>query len=326
VSEDGPRPLGHGIHVIPVPLPFPGLRWVNSFVIEGDDDITMIDCGVNTSEGRAAISAGLSALGFADAPVGRLIGTHLHVDHVGVAPRLVADSGWRLVMHERVPSLIDRYNDPARFVRKTAAMATRHGAPPDEVAELATMEPVPDYYLPAEPPAETVADGDRIALGTDRDLEVLHTPGHEAAHICLRDSRTGVLFAGDHLLPRITPVIMWRDEDDDPLGDYLDGLERLVGMDAGLTYPAHGVAIDRGAARAAQIKAHHRRRLDDAAELLATGPMTAWTMMGRLFRPHLITFEKRLALRETLSHLEHLRRVGRIESFTEDGVIWYRQA
>jgi glyoxylase-like metal-dependent hydrolase (beta-lactamase superfamily II) len=134
-----------------------------------------------------------------------------------------------------------------------------------------------------------------------------------------------VLFAGDHLLPRITPVIMWRDEDDDPLGDYLDGLERLVGIDAGLTYPAHGAAIDRGAARAAQIRSHHRRRLDDAVELLATGPITAWTMMGRLFRPQLITFEKRLALRETLSHLEHLRRVGRVDSFTEDGLVWYRQ-
>ena len=179
--------------------------------------------------GLAAISAGLSALGLADAPVGRLIGTHLHLDHVGVAPRLVADDGWRLVMHQRVPSLIDRYNDPARFVRETAAMAARHGAPPDEVAELATMDPIPDYFLPAEPPAETVEDGDRIPIGAGRYLEVIHTPGHEAAHICLRDSRTGVLFAGDHLLPRITPVIMWRDEDDDPLGDYLDGLDRFVG-------------------------------------------------------------------------------------------------
>ena len=325
MSGDGSRPLGHGINVIPVPLPFPGLPWVNSYVIEGDDDITMIDCGVDTPEGLAAISAGLSALGLGDAPVGRLVGTHLHVDHVGVAPRLVADDGWRLVMHQRVPSLIDRYNDPARFVNETAAMAERHGAPPDEVAELATMDPVPDYFLPAEPPAETVVDGDRIPIGAGRHLEVIHTPGHEAAHICLRDSRTGVLFAGDHLLPRITPVIMWRDEDDDPLGDYLDGLDRLVGISAGLTYPAHGVAIDRGAARAAQIRAHHRRRLDDAAALLATGPMTAWTMMGRLFRPHLIAFEKRLALRETLSHLEHLRRVRRVESFAEDGVIWYRR-
>ena len=326
MSEDGPRPLGHGIHVIPVPLPFPGLRWVNSYVIEGDDEITMIDCGVDSSDGLAAISVGLSVLGLADAPVGRLIGTHLHIDHVGVAPRLVGDEGWRLVMHQRVPSLIDRYNDPARFVRETAAMAARHGAPPDEVAELSTMDPIPDYFLPAEPPAETVEDGDRIPLGSGRYLEVIHTPGHEAAHICLRDSRTGVLFAGDHLLPRITPVIMWRDEDDDPLGDYLGGLDRLVEIDAGITYPAHGATIDRGAARAAQIRSHHRRRLDDAAALVAAGPMTGWTMMGRLFRPHLITFEKRLALRETLSHLEHLRRVGRVGSFTEDGVIWYRRS
>ncbi len=65
---------------------------------------------------------------------------------------------------------------------------------------------------------------------TSRWLEVLHTPGHEASHICLRDTRTGIVFSGDHVLPRITPVIMVDERDVDVLGQYLSSLERLIDL------------------------------------------------------------------------------------------------
>jgi glyoxylase-like metal-dependent hydrolase (beta-lactamase superfamily II) len=176
------------------------------------------------------------------------------------------------------------------------------------------------YMPPIQPPDHTVADGERIDIGHGRWLEVVHTPGHDSAHICLRDSRTGILFAGDHILPRISPVIMWDEGLGDPLGDYLESLQRLLAMEIQLTYPAHGTLIEHGGERARQILLHHDRRLLDMAELVRAGDSSAWEVMLRSFRPNLTLLETRLAFLETVSHLEHLRLTGTVLVTSRDGV------
>ena len=154
---------------------------------------------------------------------------------------------------------------------------------------------------------------------------MIHTPGHEPAHICLRDSRTGILFSGDHVLPRISPVIMWDEDLGDPLGTYLASLQKLLGMSPRVTYPAHGTLIDRGDERARQILLHHDRRLLDMSELVRTGDTTAWEVMLKSFRPNLTPLEARLAFLETVSHLEHLRMTGRLQVEQRDGTVVFRR-
>jgi glyoxylase-like metal-dependent hydrolase (beta-lactamase superfamily II) len=326
VSDEGaPRSLGHGAHIVPVPLPIPGLSWVNAYVLESDRGLILVDCGVAWEEGFEALIGGIGRLGLDAASVTDLVVTHLHVDHVALAPRLVRELGCRLVMHSSVLEELDDYNDPRHFVATGVELAARHGAPRHEVDELGRIEPRPDLFPVVEAPAATVEDGDRISLRADRYLEVVHTPGHQRAHICLRDSLTGVLFSGDHLLPRITPIVPWNGIDPDPLGDYLGSLHRVSQLGIGLTYPAHGWSIERGDVRANQITAHHRRRLDDIADLLSSSPMTGWEVMTRHFRPNLMLFERRLALSETVAHLEHLRLRGWLSGFEEDGIVWYRR-
>lgn len=175
-------------------------------------------------------------------------------------------------------------------------------------------------------PDSLVADGDRIALSDSRWLDVLHTPGHEPSHICLRDSLTGILFSGDHVLPRITPVIMIDDDGVDVLGDYLASLQRLVDIGIGLTYPAHGGVVDHGSRRAEQISLHHDRRLSGMLDVVSIAPHTAWEVMIESYRPHLDATEQRLALRETVSHLEHLRVRSQVASFAEGDLWFYRRA
>jgi glyoxylase-like metal-dependent hydrolase (beta-lactamase superfamily II) len=174
------------------------------------------------------------------------------------------------------------------------------------------------------PPDVVVGEGDRIDLGEGRFLEVLHTPGHEHSHICLVDSKTGILFSGDHILPRITPVIMWDQSDLDVLGLYLGSVQRLTGDKFGLTYPAHGSIVERGSQRAQQIVLHHERRLDGMLDVVRLGPTTAWNVMIESFRPHLNPQEQRLALRETVSHLEHLRLRAKVASFDDDARYYRR--
>ena len=317
--------LGHGISAIPLPLPFKSPAFVNAYVIEGGTGLTLIDCGVDWEPGRRALATGFSDLGFKAKDVDTLIVSHLHPDHVGMAPRLVEETGCRLVMHETATARVSRYNDTEGLVERTRLLASLHGVPEELRAGLAELGPRPDWMPLMKPPDVTVADGEEISLDAGRRLEVIHTPGHEATHICLRDSRTGILFAGDHVLPRITPVIMYDEDVLDSLGDYLSSLGKLRDMEIGLTYPAHGSIVERGSQRVDQIILHHQRRLSGMEDVVKLGPATAWKVLRAAFRPHLSPLEQRLALRETVAHLEYLRLRDHLETFEEKGTLWYRR-
>lgn len=317
-----PQSLGHGIHLIPAPLPFESPPWVNTYAIEADGGLLLIDCGADWEPGRAALRDGFDALGLDESGVHTLLVSHLHPDHVGMSSRLVRDLSCRFVMHQRASRLVDRYNDTPGYARRLRGVATIHGVPADVTAQTAQTER-PAYMPIIDPPDHVVSDGDDIPLGGGRSLHVLHTPGHEPAHICLRDSLTGILFSGDHVLPRISPVIMYDVDHADPLGDYIHSLNRLVNMGIGLTYPAHGTMIDHGDERARQILLHHDRRLRDMADLVAEADTTAWKVTTKTFRPNLDPVSTRLAFLETVSHLEHLRIRGRIGTEDREGTTLY---
>jgi glyoxylase-like metal-dependent hydrolase (beta-lactamase superfamily II) len=322
VTLPPPQSLGNGIHLIPAPLPFKSPPWVNAYAIEGGGGILLIDCGTDWEPGRKALSDGFSALGLDESAVHTLLVSHLHPDHVGMSTRLVRELGCRFVMHERAASLVDRYNDTAGNNDRLAGIAHRHGVPDDVITSVSTSRR-PDYIPLIDPPDHLVEDGDEIDLGGDRKLHVVHTPGHEPSHICLRDSRTGIFFSGDHVLPRISPVIMYDTDIGDPLGDYMASLHKLIVMEMALTYPAHGSLIERGDERARQILLHHERRLRDMADLVREADTTAWTVMTQSFRPNLDPVSARLAFLETLSHLEHLKIIGQVSTVEQDGVTTY---
>ncbi|MGH8912948.1 MAG: MBL fold metallo-hydrolase [Acidimicrobiia bacterium] len=316
-----PQNLGNGIHLIPAPLPFKSPPWVNTYAIEADGGILLIDCGTDWEPGRSAIADGFERLGLDESAVHTLVVSHLHFDHVGMSARLTRELGCRLVMHERAAKLVDRYNDTPGYIERLLRIGQAHGVPSKILGAVsADLARRPDFMPFIDPPDNTVTDGERIDIGDGRGLEVLHTPGHESAHICLRDSKTGILFSGDHILPRISPVIMWDEDLGDPLGDYLASLQRLLSMDIGVTYPAHGSLIDQGGERARQILLHHDRRLLDMYEMVREGDTTAWEVMLKSFRPNLTPLEARLAFLETVSHLEHLRLTGRLRVDTRDNV------
>lgn len=319
-----PRHLGDGISVITAPLPFSAPPVVNVYLLERTDGLTMIDCGVDWEPGYQSLVSGLADLGYRPESIDTLIVSHLHPDHVGMAPRLVKEWGVQLVMHQRATKRYQIYNDLAGFVTWVRKTVRLHGASPTKTEELADFGTTPMYMNPIDPPDRVVSAGDRIELGSGRALEVLYTPGHDPAHICLHDTGTGILFSGDHILPRITPVVMYDQEDEDSLGDFLGSLQAVADLKIGLTYPAHGTIVERGASRAEQIILHHHRRLNGMMEVLRLAPATAWQVMTEVFRPHLDLMGQRLALRETIAHLEYLRLRERLTTFDSEEVCWYR--
>lgn len=322
LTTPAPLSLGNGIHLVPVPLPFKSPPWVNTYAVEANGGLLLLDCGTDWDRGREAIREGFSTLGLEESAVHTLVVSHLHPDHVGMAARLIEEWGCRFVMHERATKLVDRYNDTPGYIERLTRIATGHGVPDFTMAEITDVVR-PDYMPPISPPDKTVEDGDIIDIGGGRSLEVVHTPGHEPTHICLRDSRTGILFSGDHVLPRISPVIMYDEDLGDVLGDYLGSLQKLLDLGIGVTYPAHGTLIDQGGERTRQLLLHHDRRLLDMAELVRTGDTNAWKVMLKSFRPNLEPLQARLAFLETISHLEHLRLTGRIQVEDRNGLMIY---
>ena len=316
-----PRTLGQGIYTIAAPLPFKSPPWVNIYLIEAAGGLLMIDCGADWDDGREALRTGFETLGLTESSVHTLVVSHLHPDHVGMSKRLVDEWGCRFVMHQRASKLVDRYNDTPGYIRRLVDLGHTHGVPESMLEAATSLERAP--YMPLiDKPDHTVTDGDIIDLGSGRSLEVIHTPGHEPAHICLRDSLTAVFFSGDHVLPRISPVVMYEGEGD-PLGEYMESLTKLIDMGIGLTYPAHGEIVPRGDERARQILLHHVRRLGDMADLVKEMDTSAWEVMVKSFRPNLDALQSRLAFLETISHLELLRLDGRVQRYDRDGKAIY---
>ena len=145
----------------------------------------------------------------------------------------------------------------------------------------------------------------------------------EAALPGLRESLTH--FAADVRDRYQLEFVMVDDDSTDVLGDYLASLQRLIQLEVGLTYPAHGGVVEQGARRAEQISLHHDRRLSGMLDVVSLAPRTAWEVMVESYRPNLNSIEQRLALRETVSHLEHLRARNHVTSFPEGNLWFYRR-
>lgn len=316
--------IGDGIHEVTLPLPFTMPRSINCYFIEGTDGLTLIDVGVADDRTIDALLEAAERLGGGRDALRRVIGTHLHPDHMGSASVICARSGATFVMHESTAQHVPGYNDWNIHRHLIADLAEANGADPDSLAILRGDNARPDWAGTAVDPDRPVGDLDRLELGDGRYLEVLHTPGHHPTHIALRDSRTGRLFSGDHVLPRITPFIPFSEEEDN-LGHYLDSIERVELLDPGITLPAHGGTIEQGRARARQIALHHERRFGAMLQEVRTAPKTAWEVMAAVFRPDLSPQDKYLAFQETMAHLEHLVRAKRVRRFEEDGVWYYRR-
>lgn len=299
-----------------------GPKAVNCYVVEGSDGLTLIDCGVNGRRQLDTLVGGLRQVADGDPTLERLICTHLHFDHVGGAAALLSDHPAEFVMHATAAGLVDWYNDRDSHRDHLARLVRQHGGPPIVEAFDEAPWQQRSFLGTAVPPSRPVADGDRIDLGSGRYLEVVHTPGHDRTHICLVDSLTGFLFAGDHVLPRITPFVPY-EADRDSLGDYLESLRKIVELDPPRILPGHGDPLDGGRDRAREITLHHEQRLDAVARA-ATGPTAdAWGVMQQVFGTELDPISSILALLETLAHLEHLAGRGRLRKRASEGFWCY---
>ena len=320
-----------GIFRLVLPLPFPGLDRVNAYLLAGGVDTTLVDCGIFTPDdaddhGWDDVVAALKTCGIVPSDVVRLIVTHPHIDHYGMAARFVQETDCELVMHERATDDIDGYKDPEGIQERLREMLVDHGVPVEELDELTRYEDWRGFVSGVIEPTHPVKGGETFEIGP-RTWEVIYTPGHSSAHICLWSGADRILISGDHLLPTITPHIDFRrGVDDDPLGDFLTSLDTIERLDPKLVLPGHGRPFEDGAERARVVARHHDRRLGGILQVIRHEPRSADQITDEIFGTTLLHFQRRLALGEALAHLAYLARRGEIERIrTDDGKLLYRK-
>lgn len=326
-----PEEILPGLFRLEIPLPDNPLKALNSYVVIGQDRALVIDTGFNRPECLAAMRSGLAELAVDPAGTDFFI-THLHADHSGLAATLATETArvWCSAADARDINRIVALAPDDPWWEGMRAFARRNGFPPEEARQAVSRHPgfrlVPERQLAFT----AVAEGDRLSIGR-YELVCLATPGHTAGHTCLYEPREKILFAGDHLLRDITPNIShWR-EDGDPLARYLESLARVAALEVALVLPGHRRLFVDCRARAEELIAHHRRRADEVAGLLAAGPLTAyqvaagmkWDMTYRSwadFPPP----QKWFAVGEAIAHLRYLEERGAIGREDRGELIVYR--
>ncbi len=311
-----------------MPTPFP-VGPVNLYLIEGDE-LTLIDTGPNDPETAPALREQLAARGVAFQDIRRVIITHAHMDHFGLAAQIVAASGARVYSHPRNRDwLTDYENESARRQEFNHQLFAAHGASRDLLDRMAQgMRGFRQYA--ASVPAENfipLRGGDAIRLHRD-EWRVLDAPGHASGLIIFYEPQSRVLLSNDHLLLNISsnPVIEppARGETQRPrmLVDYLASLAQTARLDVSIAYTGHGAPIDDTRALIASRVAFHRTRLDRIEKEIKAGATTAFELMQIIF-PRLKSNDVFLALSEVIGHLDVLEMEGRIQTAPDDGLIRY---
>ncbi|MEU4089706.1 MBL fold metallo-hydrolase [Streptomyces aureus] len=349
---------GGGVRSIRVPIPDNPLGHTLVYLVTTDAGPVLVDTGWDDPASWDTLTRGITACGTSVEEIHGVVITHHHPDHHGLSGRVREASGAWIAMHAADTAIVrrTRENRPERWFAYMAAKLEASGAPEEHIAPLREADrpsrrpgTLPGFS-PALPDREIVP-GELLPL-PGRRLRAIWTPGHTPGHVCLhleeahpaRLPGNGRLFSGDHLLPRITPHIgLYEDPDThgrpptengieslgeiaDPLGDYLDSLERVGRLAPAEVLPAHQHVFTDAPSRVAELLAHHEERLDGLLTLLST-PLTPWQLAERMEwnRPwaEIPYGSRNIAVSEAEAHIRRLVKLGRAEAVPGSDPVTY---
>ncbi|MGW9405575.1 MBL fold metallo-hydrolase [Arthrobacter sp. NPDC055585] len=280
--------------------------------------IHVLDPGWDLDGNAGILEAALTRLGApSGVPVSAIV-THLHPDHTGLAGRLKALHGSRVVMHRREHEAQQAYASWVSDRSKIRADLERWAVPAGRFEEvMGYAAGSPRVVVPAD---QLVEDGELLQI-PGRRLRVLHTPGHTPGHLCLVDEDRRLLFSGDQLLPRVTPGMGAAGGfPGNPLELYLQSLQRLSAYDDCENLPGHEYRYRGIAARARAIARRHLIRTAEVERVLLADPGAAvWQTAERLSwgrgwdaltRHYLVS-----ALRQTAMHMALVQSGAHTDAF-----------
>lgn len=305
---------------ISVPTPF-AVGPVNAYLVEGEP-LTLIDCGPLVDDAWEALCAEMAAAGRPVEQVRRLVLTHPHHDHAGLARRVQRASGCRVFAHpvdlERLMGGAEQWRGIAGFLLE---VCRRAGAPAELLGELETG--LADLGRYAEPidAVEALGEGDELAFDAGR-LRALHTPGHARGALCFWDPADATFFSGDTVIPHISSNAVlepgggrFREK---TLLRYLETLERIATLGVARVLPGHGEPMGSPDALIRKRLRFHELRARRIRELVGEGAERPWEIAVRLF-PEVDASFAFLAVSEVVGHLDLLAARGEVTFEGEDG-------
>jgi glyoxylase-like metal-dependent hydrolase (beta-lactamase superfamily II) len=208
-----------------------------------------------------------------------------------------------------------------------------HGDSAEKGAGEERMQAMRRGHMDMEPP-DVLLEGNESFTAGPAKLEAVWTPGHTPGHLCYYDSQNKRIFTGDHILPIITSNVSMRmTSDGDPLGDYLGSVAKVGGLEVSLVLPAHEHHFTDLPGRVAQLQRHHEKRLDNVLDAVSGDrPKTAYEIAASVpwdvgAWKGMDAFLRRAAMGETLSHLEHLAKRGKVRRIrAEDSYLRWTRA
>lgn len=321
--------IAPGVHWLHMPLPY-SLDRINLYLLEDGDGWTIVDTGLNLDDSKQIWERLFSGL-LAGRPVKRVIVTHLHPDHVGLAGwltekhdcdlwmsreeflmcrNLVADTG------KPAPEIaLDFYHAAGYDDEQLAQYKARFG----EFGKF--VHPLPDSF-------RRLRDGEVLEIN-DQYWQVLVGSGHSPEHVCLYCPGLKLLISGDQVIPRISSnvSVFPTEPEGDPLDEWLRSCHRLRNQLPGnvLVLPAHQEPFAGLHVRLSQMIESHEKSLDRLLAFLAE-PRTAIECFSPLFKRTLTGSHVQLAIGEALAHLNCLIRRRLVTRTTrKDGVYLYQR-
>ena len=319
-----------GIYQLQLPVPFEVGKVVaqtNVYLIRGNAGWLLVDTGWDSPQTLDAFHEGIKQLGVNYDDICKIVVTHYHPDHFGLAGKLQRLSGGELALHEKDKPFIEPMGPEAEYtVQEMRRWLTRNGTPEAELPDIfLVMVDVgyPDIFF---------SGGEKLITGFF-DFTVVWTPGHSPGHICLYERERKLLISGDNVLDEISPEIGSAPFlESNPLGDYLKSLQRIRKLDVELTLPAHGSPFTHFHKRIDELVQHHRERLGIILGSLDDGPKKVYDVASRVpWIPQrggigwekLDILNRRMALWETWAHLRLLEEEGKARTFMKDDFLFY---
>jgi len=294
--------LKSGIYHIPLKLPWNSPGYVNVYLIEDNDGLVMIDCGVNGKEFLQLLESEVNKLNFNFGDIKLLIGTHMHSDHIGLSSSL-RELDIPFALYKNSENFIDVYNDWSIRFKELHDYAKKEGAPKSFLENLSEIK-TPSHSGVVKTPDILLEEGPVKFL--NRKINTIFTPGHDITEISLFDESSKIIFSGDHILPRITPFIPTINQEEDLLTKYIESLDKVYNIEHDLIAPGHFGLIEEPHKRIGQMKLHHQRRSEKILNILKGKNINGWDIMLELFPRELDELNQRLAFQETMSHLKYL--------------------
>lgn len=320
--------IAENIFQMRIPIPDNPLGNINAYLIRTEEGSILVDTGWNTDDAFNSLRTQMKTYGVNFSDLKYIFITHIHPDHYGLVGRLEQFTDAKLIIHKDDKALLaSRYIHTDELVDDMTDWLRINGVPDEEQTYFSRASLSILGYIDVALPDIVVNGGEKIKVGSF-DFEIIWTPGHSPGHICLYEENMGILIAGDHVLEKISPNISMNSQTvNNPLVDYLSSLNKLKNLKVDLVLPGHGRVFNNFSKRIDELLIHHENRLIEMLKNFRKEPLTAYQIAKNTtwFLPweKLPLFSKRVAVTETLAHLELLVSRGYLRKMKKVGIIYY---